>query len=89
MLLLWIEQLNPCVFYLRHKQGQMLVIKMITHSYLLPRMTVRRKDRKVEKSKELEKARKDPMEPYHTRSSPAHCMDGAGLWRFTLLAAQE
>lgn len=82
------RNLNIPTTRLRHKRGWMLVTKMITHFYLLPRKTVGRKDRKVGKSKELEKARKDPTDPHHTRSSPAHCIDGAGLCRLAPSAAQ-
>lgn len=41
---------------LRHKRGQMLVTKMVIHFYLLLRKRARRRDKKVEKIKGLQKA---------------------------------
>lgn len=64
---------------------------MITHFYLLPRKTIRRKYKKVGKSKEVEKAKKDPTAPYCAGLMCTHLhivLTAPGLWWIALSAAQ-
>lgn len=72
-----VRNLNISTTRLRHKRGQMLVTKMITHFYLLPRKTVRRKDRKVGKRKEQERI----SQPLITAGPHLHI-----TWTFPLAA---